>query len=762
MDILCTCASCGAKFKLPEQAAGKRVPCTKCGGTMEVPAVTAGARFKPSGAGLPVAKAIPKAVQKPTAMAPPPRPAAPPVATAATAPSFDAASVSINADAKKASSGPPIRPQAKSLTFVLGGLGAVIAVIAIVGLGTIFLSSGKKPLPKPRGKAPAVTIASSRFTVDLPEDRRNEKFMVKIDGNPTMIPATGPVEQELPAGKHSVLILRRGYEQISFNVELRKDEKKVYKPEWKEILASRPLVTPDLTAAGAPGETAPKIDPGSGVVPKGFTGWQQLFGTAKELAAVRKKGILLVLGSSDGSLRTARLAAKLQDAGLPGGALAARFVPLIIDFPSTEEGFHLVLDPAQNEEIRIEYNVFNTASLPLLALLDAHGRPYAVQREWPDGFDELPALLEKLDAQKSERDRLLEAAVAGTPEQQLAGAAVAMRWIDQQKIVAQYHREIHAWYELAMRVDPENKAGHLEVLLEGEFSCNLRNLDPRDLVGISRRLGILDPWLKGRQFTSSDRGFRLHLITAGILMQMEDDDPQGMAHLTKAATYKPDDAELRKQWQVVSSGVISSGTGFVVAEGGYLLTNRHVVQGKGRTAVRIPGVETPIPATVVKIDERRDIALLKVEFPATFHPPLLALAPGAASQSMAVAAYGYPLSTKLGEGTKSTQGTVSDLPNPASDQMLLLDIKINGGNSGGPLCDIRGSVIGMITLKTRVGGFEDSYGMAIPADELIKFLDENLPPQAKRATPIKSAKTSDWSEVTKEIKPAVLMIVKLR
>ncbi|MBC7857076.1 MAG: trypsin-like peptidase domain-containing protein, partial [Pirellulaceae bacterium] len=725
MDILCTCASCGAKFKLPQQAAGKRVPCTKCGGTIEVPAGTAGASFKPSGAGLPVAKAIPQAVQKPKAMPPPPRPAVPPVATAATAPSFDAPSILINADAKKisadakkGSSGPPVRPPGRSLAFVLGGSGAVIAILVLVGLGAILLSGGKKPLAKPGGKAPAKTVANSRFTVDLPKDRRNEKFMVQIDGKQAMVPATGPVVQELPAGKHSVLILRRGYEQISFNVELSKDEKKVYKPAWKEMLAPSPVVKPDFAAANTPDENVPTI------VPKGFTGWQQLFGMAKELAAARKKGILLVLGSSDGSLRTARLAAKLQDAGLPGGALAARFVPLIIDFPTTEEGFHLVLDPAQNEELRLEYNVFNSASLPLLALLDAQGRPYAVQREWPDGFDALPALLEKLDAQKSERDRLLEAAAAGTPQEQLAGAAAAMKWIDQQEIVAQYHREIHDWYELALRVDPENKAGHLEVLLEGEFYCSLRNLDARDLVGISRRLGILDPWLKGRRFTSSDRGFRLHLITAGILTQMEDDDPQGMAHLTKAAEYKPDDAELRKQWQVVSSGVISSGTGFVVAEGGYLLTNRHVVQGKGRTAVRIPDVEQPLPATVVKIDEQRDIALLKVEFPAAFQPALLPLAPGAASQSMAVAAYGYPLSSKLGEGTKSTQGTVNDLPNPASDQMLLLDIKINGGNSGGPLCDIRGNVVGMITQKTRVGGFEDSYGMAIPADELIKFLDE--------------------------------------
>ena len=127
-----------------------------------------------------------------------------------------------------------------------------------------------------------------------------------------------------------------------------------------------------------------------------------------------------------------------------------------------------------------------------------------------------------------------------------------------------------------------------------------------------------------------------------------------------------------------------------------------------------------------------------------------------------VAAFGYPQGDALGEDLKFTKGAISSLPNPALENMILLDLRINPGNSGGPLCDVQGNVIGMITAKIGGGVALDSYGMAIPAEELDKFLTEVLPAEAKRGESRPAKATSTWAEVDTAISPAVLMIVKLR
>jgi S1-C subfamily serine protease len=132
---------------------------------------------------------------------------------------------------------------------------------------------------------------------------------------------------------------------------------------------------------------------------------------------------------------------------------------------------------------------------------------------------------------------------------------------------------------------------------------------------------------------------------------------------------------------------------------------------------------------------------------------------GGLELGLEVAAYGYPQGDALGSGLKFTKGAISDQPNASLDNMILLDLRINSGNSGGPLCDRQGRVVGMITAKTSGVEF-DSYGMAIPANELVPFLEENLPDDATRGVARQEA--SDWTKVTSNIKPAVLMILKTK
>ena len=126
-------------------------------------------------------------------------------------------------------------------------------------------------------------------------------------------------------------------------------------------------------------------------------------------------------------------------------------------------------------------------------------------------------------------------------------------------------------------------------------------------------------------------------------------------------------------------------------------------------------------------------------------------------------AFGYPLASTVGSGLKLTIGVVSALPDSSENNMLLLDLRVNPGNSGGPLCDSKGNVIGMVTAKTRTESSEsvDSYGMARPAADLIKFLDTHLPKEAKRAEALPAGEPLPWDQVDRRVNPSVHMILKV-
>jgi S1-C subfamily serine protease len=497
------------------------------------------------------------------------------------------------------------------------------------------------------------------------------------------------------------------------------------------------------------------------VVP-GFEGWQQVLAVAKEKAAAEKKDLLIVFGSSDGNPDTVRLATALKDAGLPGGELGKKFVPLVIDFPETDTGMNRVLDRRQNRKLKGEYAIAD--ELPVLALADDQGHPYAIQREWPEGVSAAERTIEDLASRRKERDDLLAATSAGDEQQQLDAAVGFVKWISSQKLLLQYRDAIHPWWSLAVKEDPTNAAGKQEVILEAEMMCKLTDLpDDAGTVAIVQRLDLLQPWLQDRRFSDADRGFKLHFLAGNILGQIGEED-SAIAHIQRAATYDPKDPDLqdaRKSVAGLSRDILSSGTGFVVAEGGYILTNKHVVDGRGRVAVRIAGVKDPVPAKSVKLHAQLDVALVQIDMPESYKPQAVGLNTAKLNRGLEVAAFGYPQGDALGEDLKFTKGAISSLPNASLDNMILLDLRINPGNSGGPLCDVQGNVIGMITAKT--GGVNlDSYGMAIPAEELDKFLEAVLPAGTKRGAMRPAKSGSTWAEVDSAISPAVLMIVKLR
>ena len=138
----------------------------------------------------------------------------------------------------------------------------------------------------------------------------------------------------------------------------------------------------------------------------------------------------------------------------------------------------------------------------------------------------------------------------------------------------------------------------------------------------------------------------------------------------------------------------SMGTGFIISADGYVLTNHHVVDGADEVRVRLND-RREFTAKVVGSDEQSDVALLKVT--ATGLPALRIGESRALKPGQWVVAIGSP----FGLDQSVTAGIVSAIgrANPYSGQryvpFIQTDVAINRGNSGGPLLDTRGQVVGI-------------------------------------------------------------------
>jgi S1-C subfamily serine protease len=271
---------------------------------------------------------------------------------------------------------------------------------------------------------------------------------------------------------------------------------------------------------------------------------------------------------------------------------------------------------------------------------------------------------------------------------------------------------------------------------------------------------LLDNEKKAYAIKDANRGARLHMMAAELLARAGN-GKLAANYWNAAREYKPTDRDLSEALAggpAINPAVQRrSGTGFAVAPGGYVLTNHHVVAGNGRVLVRHPQAKDPVPAKLIAKDADRDLALLQVELPAgvTLRPLLLA-ASRTINRGDKVAAFGYPLGEVFGSGLKLTTGVISALPEQGNENMLLLDVKVNPGNSGGPLCDTSGNVVGMIAAKSRGGGFIESYGMALPAKDLDQFVRKHV---KGYKLGLLGTRTLQWDAVDRLVSGSVFMIV---
>ncbi|MDQ3100391.1 MAG: trypsin-like peptidase domain-containing protein [Bacteroidota bacterium] len=159
------------------------------------------------------------------------------------------------------------------------------------------------------------------------------------------------------------------------------------------------------------------------------------------------------------------------------------------------------------------------------------------------------------------------------------------------------------------------------------------------------------------------------------------------------------------------------GSGFLISNNGYMITNEHVVEGENSVKVKFEQGFT-LDGTVIKTNKDYDLALVKVE--ATDLPALSIGNDAGLMLGEEIFAIGTPLDATLGQSV--SRGILSGRREYESFQYLQTDVSINPGNSGGPLIDETGKVVGVATMKISGKGLE-GLGFGVPISIAISQLN---------------------------------------
>jgi S1-C subfamily serine protease len=231
----------------------------------------------------------------------------------------------------------------------------------------------------------------------------------------------------------------------------------------------------------------------------------------------------------------------------------------------------------------------------------------------------------------------------------------------------------------------------------------------------------------------------LTALLAGPLAAQTQDAPKG--DRPKAGTGDISDAT-----EAVDAAVVTVqagkrlGAGFIVNTEGQIVTCAHVVQKDKAVQVRLADKQAGT-ATVVATDTEKDLAILKMDL----NPP--ATVKLGASQSLKLGETVVAVGSPVGLEHSVTRGCISArMRRIGSQSYLQVDVPLNRGNSGGPVVDVRGAVVGVATFIAKDA---NNVGFAVPSEVLASFLDKSgvayetvagdnlkpLPEAATRTTP---------------------------
>jgi serine protease Do len=166
--------------------------------------------------------------------------------------------------------------------------------------------------------------------------------------------------------------------------------------------------------------------------------------------------------------------------------------------------------------------------------------------------------------------------------------------------------------------------------------------------------------------------------------------------------------------------VFGAGSGFIVSPDGVILTNAHVVQGADEVTVKLQD-RREFRAKVLGTDARTDVAVLKID------AKNLPVAPIGKSRSLLVGEWVLAIGSPYGLESTVTAGVVSATGRSLQDAIvpfIQTDVAVNPGNSGGPLFNTRGEVVGINSqIYSQTGGYQ-GLSFAIPIDLAVKIKDQ--------------------------------------
>lgn len=211
-------------------------------------------------------------------------------------------------------------------------------------------------------------------------------------------------------------------------------------------------------------------------------------------------------------------------------------------------------------------------------------------------------------------------------------------------------------------------------------------------------------------------------------MNQINDKIQNVANIT--AKYLAGDGSLfAEKNEGKNRGRGGSGTGFFISRAGYLITNHHVIEGCERVGLSRRGFRSV--ANIVSADSVNDLALLKSP------EKISSIAYFRSGKGIRIGdeivTIGFPLGNVLGSGVKATTGNVSGLTGLSNDiTTMQITAPIQPGNSGGPLIDKSGNVVGIVSSKLNeimvakaIGSISQNVNFAIKSSTVQIFLDTN-------------------------------------
>jgi len=174
--------------------------------------------------------------------------------------------------------------------------------------------------------------------------------------------------------------------------------------------------------------------------------------------------------------------------------------------------------------------------------------------------------------------------------------------------------------------------------------------------------------------------------------------------------------QQQPQEEQVERGV---GSGFIISDDGYVLTNAHVVEGADEVTVTLTD-RREFKAKVLGADRRSDVALLKV---AASNLPYLRTGD---SSKIRVGEWVIAIGSPFNLDNTVTAGIISAKSRDTGEYLPLIqsDVAVNPGNSGGPLINMRGEVIGINSQIATLSGAYNGISFAVPIDEVMRVADQ--------------------------------------